>query len=152
RHRRLRGVRARARRLDLVRVEHAAPVAQRRQRRRACDLGRARALPLEPPGRPRPGCRRALEMVDVTMPRLSDSMEEGTIVEWLKAPGDRVARGEPLVEVETDKATIVYEAEEDGVLAELVVAAGGSAPLGAVIARIAVEATPGAVPERRAPV
>ena len=50
------------------------------------------------------------QTVDVTMPRLSDSMEEGTILEWLKRPGDRIAKGEPLVEVETDKATIVYEA------------------------------------------
>ena len=50
-------------------------------------------------------------LLDVRMPKLSDSMEEATILEWLKQPGDRVVRGEPLVEVETDKATIVYEAE-----------------------------------------
>src|SRR5262249_54604410 len=90
-------------------------------------------------------------MVDVTMPRLSDSMEEGTIVEWLKVPGEAVAKGDPLVEVETDQATIVDEAEHDGVLSELVVAAGGSAPLGAVIARIAVGAAADDLPEHRAP-
>ena len=50
------------------------------------------------------------------MPRLSDSMEEATVLRWLKQPGDAVAKGEPLVEVETDKATVVYEAEVDGVL------------------------------------
>lgn len=77
--------------------------------------------------------------VDVTMPRLSDSMEEATILEWLKLPGQRIAKGEPLVEVETDKATIVYEAEVNGVLTELVVAQGSIAALGEVIARIAVE-------------
>ena len=45
-------------------------------------------------------------MPDVTMPRLSDSMEEGTILKWLKAAGDEVAKGDELVEIETDKATI----------------------------------------------
>ena len=50
------------------------------------------------------------------MPRLSDSMSEATIVGWLKQLGEPFVRGEPLVEVETDKATIVYEAESDGVL------------------------------------
>ena len=81
--------------------------------------------------------------VDVTMPRLSDSMEEATILDWLKQPGDAIRKGEPLVEVETDKATMVYEAEVTGVLAEHVVAEGETAALGAVIARVAVE---GAVP------
>jgi pyruvate dehydrogenase E2 component (dihydrolipoamide acetyltransferase) len=78
-------------------------------------------------------------LVDVPMPKLSDSMEEAAILEWLKHPGDSVVRGEALVEVETDKATIVYEAETDGVLAEVIVPAGESARLGAVIARISVD-------------
>ena len=52
-------------------------------------------------------------LIDIGMPRLSDSMEEATILTWLKRPGDAVTRGEPLVEVETDKATMVYEAETD---------------------------------------
>ena len=50
-------------------------------------------------------------MPDVVMPRLSDSMEEGTILKWLKADGDEVARGDELVEIETDKATMTYEAD-----------------------------------------
>ena len=54
-------------------------------------------------------------------------MEEATILQWLKQPGDARRKGEPLVEVETDKATIVYEAERDGVLAEIVVEEGGTA-------------------------
>ena len=47
---------------------------------------------------------------EVVMPRLSDSMEEGTILKWLKSPGDEVELGEELVEIETDKANMVYEA------------------------------------------
>src|SRR5262245_49667894 len=74
------------------------------------------------------------------MPRLSDSMEEATILTWLKEPGDSFARGEPLVEVETDKATVVYEAEVDGVLEEIVVPDGETAELGALIARIRTDA------------
>ena len=73
------------------------------------------------------------------MPKLSDSMSEAVIVAWLKRPGDKFARGEPLVEVETDKATVVYEAESDGVLAEILVAEGNAAALGAPIARLGGE-------------
>jgi pyruvate/2-oxoglutarate/acetoin dehydrogenase E1 component len=80
------------------------------------------------------------DVVDVRMPKLSDSMEEATVLAWLKSPGDSVARGEPLVEVETDKATIVYEAETAGVLEEIVVADGETAQLGAPIARLRVVA------------
>jgi len=72
----------------------------------------------------------------VRMPRLSDSMSEATIVGWLKQPGETFVRGEPLVEVETDKATIVYEAEVDGVLAEILVPEGATALLGEPIARL----------------
>ena len=69
------------------------------------------------------------------MPRLSDSMEEGTILKWLKADGDAVARGEPLAEIETDKATLTYEADAAGVLT-IVAAAGETHPIGTVIARL----------------
>src|SRR4051794_33466375 len=55
-------------------------------------------------------------MPDVAMPRLSDSMEEGTILKWLKSDGDEVAKGEELVEIETDKANMTYEADESGTL------------------------------------
>ena len=50
------------------------------------------------------------------MPRLSDSMEEGTILKWLKSDGDEVSKGEELVEIETDKANMTYEADESGTL------------------------------------
>jgi acetoin:2,6-dichlorophenolindophenol oxidoreductase subunit beta len=76
------------------------------------------------------------ELIDIGMPRLSDSMEEATVLRWLKSPGDVVVRSEPLVEVETDKATAVYEAELDGVLEEIVAAEGDTVALGSVIARM----------------
>src|SRR3954468_1610828 len=74
-------------------------------------------------------------MADVAMPRLSDSMEEGTILKWLKSDGDEVKRGDELVEIETDKATMTYESDSDGVL-EIVAQEGETLPIGAVIARI----------------
>ena len=73
---------------------------------------------------------------ELTMPKLSDSMEEATILRWLKEPGDSFARGEPLAEIETDKATVVYEAESDGVLASIVVPEGESARMGDPIATL----------------
>src|SRR4051812_47811862 len=81
-------------------------------------------------------------MADVVMPRLSDSMEEGTILRWLKASGDEVKRGEEIVEIETDKANMTYEADQDGVL-EIVAAEGDTLPIGEVIARIGGEAREG---------
>jgi pyruvate/2-oxoglutarate/acetoin dehydrogenase E1 component len=77
--------------------------------------------------------------VELTMPKLSDSMEEGTILQWLKQPGEPFVRGEPLVEIETDKATIVYEAEADGVIASVLVPEGGTALLGAPIATLGAD-------------
>ena len=70
------------------------------------------------------------------MPRLSDSMEEGTIARWLVQPGASVEKGQPLVEIDTDKATAVYEAEASGTLLEVVVSEGETAALGAPIAVI----------------
>src|SRR3954452_8960051 len=79
---------------------------------------------------------------DVLMPRLTDSMEEGTILRWLRTDGDAVARGEELVEIETDKSTVVYSAEAEGVL-QVVAAVGETLPVGAVSARLgAGEALP----------
>src|SRR3954452_270144 len=86
------------------------------------------------------------DVVEIGMPRPSASMEEATVLTWLKQPGDEVKRGEPLVEVETDKATVVYEAETNGVLEEVLVQAGQAAQLGAATARLRVagEAQPAA--------
>src|ERR671928_1888417 len=73
---------------------------------------------------------------DVVMPRLSDSMEEGTVIKWLVEPGGEVKRGEPLVEIETDKANMTYDADTDGVLVEIVAQEGDTLEIGEVIARI----------------
>lgn len=73
---------------------------------------------------------------DVTMPRLSDSMEEGTVLKWLVEEGAEVKRGEPLVEIETDKANMTYDADTDGVLVEIVAQEGDTLEIGEVIARI----------------
>jgi pyruvate dehydrogenase E2 component (dihydrolipoamide acetyltransferase) len=74
-------------------------------------------------------------MGDIVMPRLSDSMEEGTIVKWLVSEGTSVARGDEIAEIETDKATMTYEADSDGVIS-LVAAEGDTLPIGSVIARL----------------
>ncbi len=85
-------------------------------------------------------------MTDITMPKLSDSMESGTILSWLKADGETVAAGEELVEIETDKATMTYEAPQAGTLA-IAAAAGEALPVGAVIARIGDAAAAGSSSE-----
>src|SRR2546423_3524615 len=81
-------------------------------------------------------------MAKVQMPRLSDSMETGKILRWLKKEGEEVKKGEPLVEIESDKANIEVEAYASGKLSKIVVPEGESAPIGAVIAEIGGEATP----------
>jgi pyruvate dehydrogenase E2 component (dihydrolipoamide acetyltransferase) len=74
--------------------------------------------------------------VDVTMPRLSDSMEEGTVLRWMKSVGDEVKRGDELVEIETDKANMTYEATDEGVLLEILAEEGSTLAIGEPIARI----------------
>ena len=76
---------------------------------------------------------------DVLMPKLSDTMEEGKILKWLKQPGDRVKSGDLLAEVETDKANMEIESFDEGIVTELRVAEGESAPVGAVIAVLGAE-------------
>jgi len=71
---------------------------------------------------------------EITMPKLSDTMEEGKILRWLKHPGDQVRHGDALAEVETDKADMVMESFDDGVLEEIRLREGESAKVGAVIA------------------
>jgi pyruvate dehydrogenase E2 component (dihydrolipoamide acetyltransferase) len=78
-------------------------------------------------------------MADLVMPRLSDTMEEGTILRWLKGDGEQVARGEELVEIETDKATMTYESDQAGVL-QIVAAEGSTLAVGEVIARVGAAA------------
>jgi len=61
---------------------------------------------------------------EITMPQLSDTMTEGTVVKWRKKEGDRVKAGEIIAEIETDKATMEMEAFEAGTLAHIAVAEG----------------------------
>ncbi len=75
-------------------------------------------------------------MADVVMPRLSDSMEEGTILQWLKGVGDEVAVGDELVEIETDKANMAYESDVAGTLSEILVQEGETVAIGVAIARV----------------
>ncbi len=84
---------------------------------------------------------------EITMPKLSDTMEEGKIIRWLKRPGDAIHRGEALAEVETDKADMVLEAYGDGVLGEIKLKEGESAPVGAVIAVMRGESEAAAAPQ-----
>src|SRR5713226_2891759 len=96
-------------------------------------------------------------MTDINMPKLSDTMEEGTIVEWKKKSGDPVKKGEVIAEVESDKATFDLESEADGVL-DIIVQQGVPAKIGAPIARIgaageapAAQPAPKEAPKEEAP-
>jgi pyruvate dehydrogenase E2 component (dihydrolipoamide acetyltransferase) len=87
-------------------------------------------------------------MSEIVMPRLSDTMEEGTILRWLKSDGEHVARGEELVEIETDKAAMTYESDLEGAL-RIVAGEGQTLPVGALIAHVgepAAGTAPGVAP------
>src|SRR5881398_2836971 len=73
----------------------------------------------------------------VVMPKLSPTMEEGQLARWLKKEGDKVSMGEPLAEIDTDKATMEMQALANGVLRKILINDGQSAPLGQMIAVIA---------------
>ena len=88
-------------------------------------------------------------MAKVNMPKLSDTMEEGTVLEWKKDSGAEVHRGDVLADIESDKAAFELEAEADGVL-QIVVQQGQAVPVGDVIATIG-EAAPAAAPRQPAP-
>jgi pyruvate dehydrogenase E2 component (dihydrolipoamide acetyltransferase) len=99
-------------------------------------------------------------MADVTMPRLSDTMEEGTIASWLKKPGDQIDRGEVIAQIETDKATMDLTAFEAGTLQEILAPEGSTVQIGKPVARIgsgaaasapAAPAAPAEAPASRAP-
>ena len=74
--------------------------------------------------------------IDVCMPRLSDTMEEGKVLKWLKQVGDQVEIGDIITEVETDKADMEMEALDEGMLIEILVPEGGTVVVGGVMARL----------------
>jgi pyruvate dehydrogenase E2 component (dihydrolipoamide acetyltransferase) len=91
-------------------------------------------------------------VAEIVMPRLSDSMEEGTILTWLKQVGEEVAVGEELVEIETDKANMAYESDVAGTLTEILAGEGETLAIGSPIAVVggtdgASAAAPAAEPE-----
>jgi pyruvate dehydrogenase E2 component (dihydrolipoamide acetyltransferase) len=88
-------------------------------------------------------------MADIVMPRLSDTMEEGTILRWLKQDGDVLERGDELVEIETDKATMTYESDQAGVL-HLLAAEGDTLNVGEPIASVGEATGDGSAPAERA--
>jgi pyruvate dehydrogenase E2 component (dihydrolipoamide acetyltransferase) len=75
-------------------------------------------------------------MADIVMPRLSDSMEEGTILTWIKQVGDEIAVGDEIVEIETDKANMAYESDVAGTLTEILAQEGETLAIGSPIARV----------------
>jgi len=85
-------------------------------------------------------------MPELQMPKLSDTMTEGTLVSWKKKKGDKVSAGEVLAEIETDKATMEWESPEDGTLTEIYVEEGGKVNVGDRIAFIGEEGE--AAPEK----
>src|SRR5499425_464795 len=78
-----------------------------------------------------------MAVTKVVMPKLSDAMESGKIIKWLKKEGDRIQGGDILAEVETDKADVEMEAFGAGVLRKILVGPGDSVPVGSLIAVIA---------------
>ncbi|MBV9452988.1 MAG: 2-oxo acid dehydrogenase subunit E2, partial [Rubrobacter sp.] len=75
-------------------------------------------------------------MPEVIMPKMGDAMEEGTLLKWLKSEGDEIEEGEPIAEIETDKASMEIEAEDSGTLHEIIAQEGQDVPVGEAIAVI----------------
>ena len=72
----------------------------------------------------------------INMPRLSDTMEEGTVAKWFKKVGEKVNEGDILAEIETDKATMEFESFNEGVLLYIGIQEGGTAPVDTLLAII----------------
>ncbi len=89
-------------------------------------------------------------MPEIQMPKLSDTMTEGTLVSWKKKKGDKVSAGEVIAEIETDKATMEWESPEDGTLTEIFVEEGGKVNVGDKIAFIGEEGAKPAEQENKA--
>jgi len=90
-------------------------------------------------------------MPEIQMPKLSDTMTEGTLVAWKKKKGDKVSAGDVIAEIETDKATMEWESPEDGTLTEIYVEEGGKVEVGQRIAFIGEEGEAAPKEEKKAP-
>src|SRR5438093_9547094 len=82
---------------------------------------------------------------DIIMPQLGESIAEGTIVKWLVAPGGRVEKDQPLLEVETDKVALEVPSPAGGVLSDVLVPEGQTVPVGTLIARLEAQAPSGVI-------
>jgi len=97
-------------------------------------------------------------MAEIIMPKMGDAMTEGKVVRWYKKPGDAVKKGEPVLEIETDKVNLDLEAENDGTLSDLSAKEGETVPVGGRLALVLAagetaapeKAKPAAEPARRA--
>src|SRR5688572_1133465 len=78
-------------------------------------------------------------MSEIIMPKMGDAMTEGKVVRWYKKAGDPVKRGEPVLEIETDKVNLDLEAESDGTLSEIAAEEGQVVPVGGTLASILAE-------------
>src|SRR5207245_103428 len=76
-------------------------------------------------------------MAEIIMPKMGDAMTEGKVVRWYKKQGEAVKKGEPVLEIETDKVNLDLEAEQDGTIAEVVAQEGQMVPVGGRLAMIA---------------
>ena len=91
-------------------------------------------------------------MSEIIMPKMGDAMTEGKVVRWYKQPGDVVKKGEPLLEIETDKVTVEVESPADGKLASISAAEGEDVPVGhAVAVVVAADETAASIPAPQAP-
>jgi pyruvate dehydrogenase E2 component (dihydrolipoamide acetyltransferase) len=90
-------------------------------------------------------------MAEIIMPKMGDAMTEGKVVRWYKKQGDTVKKGEPLLEIETDKVNLDLEAEEDGPLGEILVQEGSMVDVGTVLAVIGGEAPAKGAKKKPAP-
>src|SRR3954453_12132736 len=91
-------------------------------------------------------------MAEIIMPKMGDAMTEGKVVRWYKNAGDVVKKGEPVLEIETDKVNLDLEAEQDGTLGDVAADAGAMVEVGGVLATIlgaGEKAAPKAQPQRR---
>src|SRR6478672_6490351 len=75
-------------------------------------------------------------MAEIIMPKMGDAMTEGKVVRWYKKAGDAVKKGEPVLEIETDKVNLDLEAEADGTLGNVSAEEGAVVPVGGTLARI----------------
>src|SRR5882672_3282007 len=88
---------------------------------------------------------------DIVMPQMGESIVEGTITKWLKKPGDKVQRDEPLFEISTDKVDAEIPSPASGVLQDIKVAEGATVKVNTVVGSIAADGEPAATPKAPAP-